>query len=203
MFFPFFGDKNDDYVQLTTEDYNANEVENPTDEEFWRGIVDSDYIDKTSSESSIASEEFLYVDSSEEQSFSEGSGEDDEAIDITLKTRGCSRSFKIPEYNKIACLIEDPKSPKNAAKFCKSKAMKLLKIEDETLMQKIFEGTAKIFGTGGGTALWVDGKWNSDVDTWKSWHDKLEINKFSVSGRVGDCLRIFSPIGQKFELILD
>ncbi|CAH1735158.1 unnamed protein product [Chironomus riparius] len=161
-----------------------------------------DYIGTTiqPTESSLESEEFLTYEYPDNPSFPEGSGDDDGPIEFEDEIPNCSKFFKIPESNKIVCLVEAPKTPKDAAQFCKSAGMKFLKITDDEMKQKVFDGTRKIFGIGGGTALWIDGKWNENKRIWDSWHDGSKVEVYPVERMLGDCTRIFSPLSRKYEI---
>lgn len=135
-------------------------------------------------------------------SYSEGSGEldDQDQIELEDKIPNCSKYFKIPEFNKIVCLVDAPKSPREAANYCKTNGMRILKISDDNMKQIVFEGTKNIFGIGLGTALWVDGTWNEDEEIWQSLHDGSEVDVHPKESIFGSCTRIYSPPGKKFEI---
>jgi len=152
-----------------------------------------DYIEVSTTEST-------YSEYSE--SYSEGSGEldDHDPFEFEDEIPNCSKFFKIPEFNKIICLVEAPKSPRGAADYCKTNGMRFLKISNDNMKQKVFEGTENIFGVGLGTALWVDGKWNEDEEIWESLHDGSEVDVHPKESIFGSCSRIYSPHGQNFDI---
>lgn len=100
--------------------------------------------------------------------------------------------------SKNVCLIAESKKASQAAKICEHKGMQLLKITTEKVRDEIFAETAKIFGTGGGTALWIDGVWSNVAQTWVSWHDQSLIDSDVDFGVEGFCLNIESPV--KYEM---
>ena len=140
----------------------------------------------------------MTVDISNEFFYPDGSGNDDDLIESEENIPNCSRSFKISN-DKLICLVEAEMTPKDAATYCKTNSMKFLRILDNKIKQKAFEVSKKVFGVGGGSALWIDGKWNELTGNWYTTnHEQLLIHP---NDRIlGDCMRIFSPLGQKFEI---
>lgn len=136
------------------------------------------------------------------ENYSEGSGEldDHDPIELEYDIPNCSKSFKIPEFNKIICEVENPKTPREAADYCKTNGMRFLKISNKKVMQKVFEGTKQIFGVGYGTALWIDGKWNEVEGIWDSWHDESEVDVHPKERILGDCSRVYSPFLENYEI---
>lgn len=100
--------------------------------------------------------------------------------------------FKITSSTK-GFLFPSSKSFYNASSYCEYHGMKLYKINSNYKQNLIFYHTEKMFSSGGGTRIWVNGKWSSDHQKWLSYPDKEVIFPSSESyERDEHCLAIQS-----------
>lgn len=108
----------------------------------------------------------------------------------------CEKVFKISEENG-ACLIASAKNFNEAQEMCNQDGMVLLEINSEEEKIKVYEETNKIFGSGGGTSLWVNGRWSSGEGEWLAvprnekfylTTDHVELMSWGVVEAEGKCM---------------
>lgn len=120
--------------------------------------------------------------------------------DLTI----CLALFNITERNG-ACLVHQPKSFYAASEMCISHNMTLLDVDSDHDKQRIFEETEKIFGSGGGTRIWMNGKYSVAEKVFLSapkdqkmfiTNDQIEGGRFSD----GECLAVESWRRGKYQI---
>lgn len=84
----------------------------------------------------------------------------------------CLILFNISDLNG-ACLVHNPKNFIDASEACTTHNMTLLEMNSDLEKQRVFDETEKIFGTGGGTRIWMNGKYSVDENAFLS-HPKNE-----------------------------
>lgn len=106
---------------------------------------------------------------------------------MRIEESSCLKYFNFTENN-FACLVPIAKSFEEAYNICKSSDMKLLQIHSDKEKKTVFNVAREFFGSGGGTVLWIDGKWMYDKDEYRM----LNTNKsFYSSKKVGSPLKKF------------
>lgn len=123
----------------------------------------------------------------------EGSGSNEENYQNSFDVTSGSKKFKV-------FLIELAKKPKIAANYCKSRNMQLLRLDGDDVKHQVFEKLEGIFGVGGGTALWIDGKYDEGKRKFTSWHGESGVESYRTFGNTDICLRIESPRGEDFKV---
>ncbi|XP_070508486.1 uncharacterized protein [Chironomus tepperi] len=111
----------------------------------------------------------------------------------------CLILFNISDLNG-ACLVHNPKNFIDASEACTSHNMTLLEINSDHEKTRIYDETEKIFGTGGGTRIWMNGKYSLTEDAFLSHpkNVKFFITNDQIEERYGrkftndECLAIES-----------
>ncbi|KAG5669704.1 hypothetical protein PVAND_017586 [Polypedilum vanderplanki] len=120
----------------------------------------------------------------------------------------CLILFNISENNG-ACLVHQDKSFDDSQKLCSEHNMTLLEINSNEERVKVTEETTKIFGSGGGTRIWINGKYSSKVEGWLSvpreerfflTQEHIETNYYNSEPKDGDCLTIESTQREKYHI---
>lgn len=120
----------------------------------------------------------------------------------------CLSVFKISEANG-ACLVHTDKDFFGAEAMCSSHGMDLLEINSDDEKFKIFEESQKLFGSGGGTRIWINGKWSSSASSWLSHprnesfyltSDHVELNNWGAAEIDGQCLAVESYRKDKYHI---
>ena len=127
-------------------------------------------------------------------------------VSLDLET-SCLKYFNLSE--KIsACLVPIAKSFEDAYKICESNNMKLLKIHSDKEKKTVFNVARGFFGSGGGTVLWIDGKWMYDKDEYRMYQTN---ETFYSSAKIGNpqkkfhgqgdyCLSVMSYFKDQYEI---
>lgn len=120
----------------------------------------------------------------------------------------CLSVFKISEENG-ACLVHTDKDFFGAEAMCSSHGMDLLEINSEDEKYKIYEETQKLFGSGFGTRIWVNGRWSSSAGSWLSYpsnktfyltSDQVELSRYGATEADGQCLAVESYRKDKYHI---
>jgi hypothetical protein len=119
----------------------------------------------------------------------------------------CLSVFKSNETSGYGCLIAKSKSFKDASKFCEANNMTLFSITSNDELKEVFSNARHYFGTGGGTVIWINGKWSARK---LGWYDFPQHESFYLTERFNDlerykgaygrCLAIESPAGGDYEI---
>ncbi|KAL7014439.1 hypothetical protein ACKWTF_015926 [Chironomus riparius] len=119
----------------------------------------------------------------------------------------CLILFNISELNG-ACLVHNSQSFIEASNMCQVHNMTLLEINSDHEKSRIYDETEKIFGTGGGTRIWMNGKYSRTEDAFLS-HPK-NVKFFVTNDQVeerygrkfsdGECLSIESLYQAKYHI---
>jgi len=79
----------------------------------------------------------------------------------------CLILFNISDLNG-ACLVHNPKNFIESSEACTTHNMTLLEINSDHEKTRVYDETEKIFGTGGGTRIWMNGKYSITEDAFLS-----------------------------------
>lgn len=119
----------------------------------------------------------------------------------------CLILFNISDLNG-ACLVHNPQNFIEASKMCTSHNMTLLEINSDHEKSRIYDETEKIFGSGGGTRIWMNGKYSITEDAFLS-HPK-NVKFFITNDQIeerygrkftdGECLAIESWYKGKYHI---
>lgn len=120
----------------------------------------------------------------------------------------CLSVFKISDENG-ACLVHTGKDFYGADEMCTSHGMDLLEINTDDEKFKIYEETQKLFGSGGGTRIWINGKWSSSEGAWLSHpsnkrffltSEHVELMSWRATETDGQCLAVESTRREKYHI---
>lgn len=119
----------------------------------------------------------------------------------------CLTLFNITDRNG-ACLVHTDKNFYDASDMCVMHNMTLLEVSSSDEHERIFEETKSIFGSGGGTRIWINGKWSSTSDAWLAFpkNETFYLNIEHVEQRYGrkpsdgECLAIESNRVDKYHI---
>lgn len=92
----------------------------------------------------------------------------------------CLKLFDI-STTKSACLVPLAKPFEQAYDYCKENDMSLLEVNSESEKKKLFKISGEFFGSGGGTVIWIDGKWMYDKEEWRKYRTN---ERFSLSKKI-------------------
>ncbi|CAG9804831.1 unnamed protein product [Chironomus riparius] len=126
---------------------------------------------------------------------------------VILEESSCLKYFNYSQ-NSSACLVPIAKSFEEAHKICKSNDMKLLQIHSDKEKKTVFNVAREFFGSGGGTVLWIDGKWMYDKEEYRMFETNVT---FYSSKKIGSpqkkfhgqdhyCLTIMSYFKDQYEI---
>jgi Lectin C-type domain len=119
----------------------------------------------------------------------------------------CLNRFNISVRN-AACLVASPKSYEDAQRACSEHNMSLLEMNSDEEKSLVYTETKKYFGSGGGTRIWVNGKWSDEASAWVSYpknesfyltsdHLEKRWNRAEVEGQ---CLSVESMFRERYHI---
>lgn len=112
----------------------------------------------------------------------------------------CLTIFKTSDESG-ACLVHTDKDFYGAQVMCDEFGMELLEISSENVKIRIYEETKNLFGSGGGTRIWINGKWSKSKNQWLTHPKNLSFylttdhvadRGWGVIEQDGNCLAIES-----------
>jgi hypothetical protein len=119
----------------------------------------------------------------------------------------CLSLFNISKTNAI-CLVPIALTFSETEAFCAKHNMSLLRVDCESKKRQIFSEAERIFSSGNGTVIWINGKWSHDNATWELFpsQHKFFLSKIVESpmkrfvGRDEFCLTVQSFYDGKYEI---
>ncbi|KAG5680156.1 hypothetical protein PVAND_009681 [Polypedilum vanderplanki] len=132
----------------------------------------------------------------------------DEVIEKVSKSKMCLALFNLSD-KRFGCLISFAMTFNASLQQCSEYNMTLLDVRSDCDRDMLFEQSKKFFSIGGGTVLYINGKYSSDDNVWLrqpnneklQWTNEVQSPLKRFEGHDEYCLVVYSGIGtNKYEI---